>query len=94
MSTSSYTHRIDSELRSQSEAIYSALGLSLGTAINVFLKKSVAVGGFPFDVRLDVPGRETVVAMLEAPMQGVLSALDSGANTIHGVLETLSKRAE
>ena len=35
-----------------------------------------------------------VVAMLEAPMQGVLSALDSGANTIHGVLETLSKRAE
>ena len=55
MSTSSYTHRIDSELRSQSEAIYSALGLSLGTAINVFLKKSVAVGGFPFDVRLDVP---------------------------------------
>ena len=45
MSTSSYTHRIDSELRSQSEAIYSALGLSLGTAINVFLKKSVAVGG-------------------------------------------------
>ena len=66
MSTSSYTHRIDSELRSQSEAIYSALGLSLGTAINVFLKKSVAVGGFPFDVRLDVPGRETVVAMLEA----------------------------
>ena len=66
MSTSSYTHRIDSELRSQSEAIYSALGLSLGTAINVFLKKSVAVGGFPFDVRLHVPGRETVVAMLEA----------------------------
>ena len=66
MATSSYTHRIDSELRSQSEAIYSALGMSLGTAINVFLKKSVAVGGFPFDVRLDAPSRETIEAMLEA----------------------------
>ena len=66
MSTSSYTHRIDSELRSQSEAIYAALGMSLGTAINVFLKKSVAVGGFPFDVRLDAFTRETVEAMLEA----------------------------
>lgn len=66
MAASSYTHRIDPELRSQSEAIYSALGMSLGTAINVFLKKSVAVGGFPFDVRLDVPTRETVEAMLEA----------------------------
>ena len=34
--------------------------------INVFLRKSVAVGGFPFDVRLDFPSRETVEAMLEA----------------------------
>ena len=62
MAASSYTHRIDSDLRAQSEAIYSALG----TAINVFLKKSVAVGGFPFDVRLDAPTKETVEAMLEA----------------------------
>ena len=66
MATSSYTHRIDQDLRAQSEAVYAALGMSLGTAINVFLKKSVAVGGFPFDVRLDVPTKETLVAMLEA----------------------------
>ena len=66
MATSSYTHRIDQDLRAKSEAVYAALGMSLGTAINVFLKKSVAVGGFPFDVRLDVPTKETLVAMLEA----------------------------
>jgi large subunit ribosomal protein L10 len=33
-----------------------------------------------------------VVAMLEAPAQGVISALESGANTIHGVLKTLEER--
>lgn len=66
MATASYTHRIDPVLRQQSEAIYAALGMPLGTAINVFLKKSVAVGGFPFDVRLDTPSRETIEAMLEA----------------------------
>ena len=66
MATTSYTHRMDMELRTQSEAIYGALGLSLGNAIDVFLKKSVAVGGFPFDVRLDVPTKETLEAMLEA----------------------------
>jgi large subunit ribosomal protein L10 len=33
-----------------------------------------------------------VVAMLQAPAQGVISALDSGANTIHGVLKTLEER--
>ena len=89
MSTSSYTHRIDSELRSQSEAIYSALGLSLGTAINVFLKKSVAVGGFPFDVRLDVPGRETVVAMLEAEKITKDSSVE--AMSVEDALEELKR---
>lgn len=33
-----------------------------------------------------------IVAMLQSPIQGVVSALESSANTIHGVLETLSKR--
>lgn len=33
-----------------------------------------------------------VIAMLESPVQGVISALESGANTIHGVLDTLEKK--
>jgi len=33
-----------------------------------------------------------VVAMLQAPAQSVISALESGANTIHGVLKTLEER--
>ena len=33
-----------------------------------------------------------VVAMLQGPAQGVISALESGANTIHGVLKTLEDR--
>ena len=33
-----------------------------------------------------------VVAMLQAPAQGVIPALESGANTIHGVLKTLEER--
>ena len=35
-----------------------------------------------------------VVAMLQGPAQGVISALESGANTIHGVLKTLGERPE
>lgn len=64
--SSSYTHRIDPVLRAQSEALFNELGMSLGTAINVFLKKAVRVGGFPFDVSLEKPTRETIDAMLEA----------------------------
>ena len=35
-----------------------------------------------------------IVAMLQAPMQGVVSALESGASTIHGVLETLAEKGK
>ncbi len=66
MATTNYTCRIDTDLRTQSEALFTALGMNLGTAINVFLRKAVRVGGFPFDVNLDGPNRETIEAMLEA----------------------------
>ncbi|MBQ6229234.1 MAG: 50S ribosomal protein L10 [Prevotella sp.] len=35
-----------------------------------------------------------VVALLQSPAKNVLSALQSGAGTIHGVLKTLGERAE
>ena len=35
-----------------------------------------------------------IVAMLQSPMQSVVSALESGAGTIHGVLETLAEKGE
>ncbi len=35
-----------------------------------------------------------IVALLQSPAKNVVSALQSGATTIHGVLETLSKKGE
>ena len=35
-----------------------------------------------------------VVALLQSPTKNVVSALQSGANTIHGVLKTLGERPE
>jgi len=40
--------------------------MNLTTAINVFLRQSLRVGGFPFEVKLDQPNKETMAAMLEA----------------------------
>lgn len=64
--TTNYTCRLDNDIKSQSEAVYSELGMNLTTAINVFLRESIRVGGFPFDVRLNKPNRETLAAMSEA----------------------------
>ena len=64
--TTNFSVRMDSEIKKQSESLFSELGMNLTTAINVFLRQSLRVGGFPFDVKLEQPKRETVAAMLEA----------------------------
>ena len=66
MATTNFSVRLDSDLKKRSEAIYGELGINLTTAINVFLRKSLTVGGFPFGVRIDEPNRETTLALLEA----------------------------
>ena len=64
--TTTFSVRMDSEMKKQCEALYGELGMNLTTAINVFLRQSLRVGGFPFDVRLEQPNRETLAAMREA----------------------------
>ena len=65
-STTNFSVRMDSDIKRQCESLYGELGVNLTTAINVFLHQSLRVGGFPFDVRLDPPNKETIAAMLEA----------------------------
>ena len=64
--TTNFSVRMDSDIKRQCEALYNELGMNLTTAINVFLRQSLRVGGFPFDVKLDQPNKETIAAMLEA----------------------------
>ena len=64
--TTNFSVRMDSDIKNQCENLFSELGMNLTTAINVFLRQSLRVGGFPFDVKLEQPNRETIAAMREA----------------------------
>ena len=64
--TTNFSVRLDRSLKQQCEDLYGELGLNLTAAINVFLRQSLRVGGFPFEVRLERPNKETLAAMLEA----------------------------
>lgn len=64
--TTSFSVRMDNDIKKQCEALYGELGVNLTTAINVFLRQSLRAGGFPFNVRLERPNDETVAAMREA----------------------------
>ncbi len=64
--TTNFSVRMDHDIKKQCESLYGELGVNLTTAINVFLRQSLRVGGFPFDVRMEQPNKETIAAMMEA----------------------------
>lgn len=65
-SVSSVSFRIDSNLKSQADALFASLGLNMTTAFNMFLRQSVREGKIPFEVTIDVPNAETIAAMIES----------------------------
>lgn len=61
-----------------------------------YVQESFYVGGEHLQALVNIKSKNEligdVIAALQAPAKNVISALQSGGNTIHGVLETLSKR--
>ena len=65
-STTNISIRMDTELKSQADALFNELGMSLSTAFNIFVRQSVREGRIPFSISLNTPNKETIAAMLEA----------------------------
>jgi DNA-damage-inducible protein J len=83
--TASINIRVDPMIKAEAEELYSSLGMSLSTAINIFLRQSLLHCKLPFEVSLPRPNAETVAAFLEAER---LSA-DPNARTFANVEELL-----
>lgn len=64
--TTNVSIRMDSELKAQAEALFAELGMSLSTAVHIFIRQSLREGGLPFQVKTERPNQETIAAMLEA----------------------------
>lgn len=61
--TTNLNIRIDEELKGDAEAIFHELGLSMSSAINIFLRHCVRYGGIPFELRIGNPNAETLAAI-------------------------------
>ena len=73
-------------------------GVTIPELKAAYAEESFYVGADQLDALVAIKSKSEViaeiVAMLQSPMQGLVSALESGANTIHGVLETLAEKGE
>ncbi len=63
-----------------------------------YAEEGIYVGANQLDVLSAIKSKNEViadiVALLQSPAKNVISALQSGGNTIHGVLKTLGERPE
>ena len=61
-----------------------------------YVQESIFVGENTLDALISIKTKQELVGdiifMLQSPAKNVISALQSGGNKIHGVLETLSKK--
>ena len=61
-----------------------------------YVQECVYVGENNLEALVNIKSKEElvgdIIALLQSPAKNVISALQSGGNTIHGVLQTLSER--
>lgn len=61
-----------------------------------YVEESVYVGAESLDTLVNIKSKDEllgdIVALLQSPAKNVISALQSGGSTIHGVLKTLAER--
>jgi len=59
-----YNIRIDSDIKAQADNLFNAMGLTLSSAVNLFLKQAIIQDKFPIEniVSSILPGKKTADA--------------------------------
>ena len=81
--------RVDSETKAAAIALFDALGMDLSTAIRSFLKKAIAEGGMPFDMKLDESTLKAMAAVRS--MRETSEANGNSKMTLDEINEEIAK---
>lgn len=81
--------RVDPETKAEAIALFEALGMDLSTAIRSFLKKAIAEGGMPFDMKLDESTRKAMAAVRS--MRETSEANGNSEMTLEEINEEIAK---
>ena len=77
MSSTNLNIRTEKEVKEKADQIFSELGLSMTTAINIFLRTAIREHGIPFSLKLDIPNEATV------------NAIEEGRNIYNNIKKTI-----
>ncbi|MCM1135686.1 MAG: type II toxin-antitoxin system RelB/DinJ family antitoxin [Clostridium sp.] len=65
MATTNINVRVDSALKLEAETLFNDLGLTMSSAINMFLRSAINHNGIPFEVKRPTLNAETKAALEE-----------------------------
>jgi DNA-damage-inducible protein J len=63
--TVNFSVRLDRGLKDQADRLFSELGMTMTTAMNIFVRQSVRQGKIPFEITLEKPNEATLEAIRE-----------------------------
>ena len=62
--------RIDESLKKNADNLFEDLGISMSSAINIFLKQTVREQKIPFEIKREYPNYDTEMAIVEQSDEG------------------------
>ena len=81
--------RIDYQIKKRAEAIFQQLGLSPTTAITLFYNQVIRTNSIPFELKVDVPNKETIDAINEVNEMEKHPEKHKGYSSIDELLEDI-----
>lgn len=78
--------KIDPELKKESQELFTRLGLTMTTAVNIFLRQAVREQAIPFRIGEPAPNIETVKAIKNAK-NGI--GMSKGFDSVQALMEDL-----
>lgn len=83
--------RIDSNVKSKAEMVFSKLGLTPTTAITLFYYQVIRTNSIPFELKVDIPNKETEEAIKEIEEMELDSSKTKTYHSVDALMKDLLK---
>ena len=61
--------RVENDVKNKAQAVFSALGLDMTSAINIFLRQAIRKNGIPFDLIAEPPQKTPELSCMKKKIQ-------------------------
>ena len=83
--------RIDNNVKKSAEEVFARLGITPSAAISLFYNQVIRTNSIPFELRADIPNKETLKALNEVEKMEKNPNKYKGYDTIDSLMEDLLK---